>query len=134
MSCSLSVVAYLGSKQNASILNGSQGSWARMLGESLEMLHMDFLSLMRSLSRFLMFGTNKRWYKRHIQCMGESLCGGSLTFGVATWVIVARMCFRFVIFAKVISFYMAYFRDETSQIPRCVYGYFCERMGNCCCL
>ena len=71
VSCSLSVVAYLGSKENASILNGSQGSWARMLGESLEMLHMDFLSLMRSLSTFLMFGTNKRWYKRHIQCMGE---------------------------------------------------------------
>ena len=57
VSCLLSVVAYLGNRENASILNISQGSWEKMLGESLGMLHMDFVSLMRSLSNFLMSET-----------------------------------------------------------------------------
>ena len=59
MSYLLCVVAYLGSRENASMLNASQGSWARMLGESLGMLLMDFVSLMRSLSSFLMSMTKK---------------------------------------------------------------------------
>ena len=59
MSCSLSVTTYLGSKENVSISNVLWGSWARMLVESLVMLHMDFVTLMRSFSSFLMFGTQK---------------------------------------------------------------------------
>ena len=35
-------------------------------------------------------------------------------------------------FAKVISFCMAHFRDGTSHISRYVYGLFWERMGSCC--
>ena len=60
MSCSLSVVIYLGSKNNASMLNVPHDSWARMLGECLGMLHMNFVSLMRSLSSFSMFGTKQK--------------------------------------------------------------------------
>ena len=35
VSCLLSVVPYLGSKENALMPNVSHGSWVRMLGESL---------------------------------------------------------------------------------------------------
>lgn len=44
VSCSISVVAYLGGRENASKLNILWGRWARMLGESLGMLHMNFVS------------------------------------------------------------------------------------------
>ena len=72
MSCSLSVVAHLGSGENVSMLNVSQGSRARILKESLEMLHVDFVSLMRSLSSFLICGTKtKGRHSRHMQCPGE---------------------------------------------------------------
>ena len=60
VNCSLSVVAYLGSRENASMPNISQDSQARMSRESLGMLHMDFVELMRSLSNFLMSGTTKK--------------------------------------------------------------------------
>ena len=56
MGSSLSVVAYIGSWENASMPNVSWGSWTRMLGESLAMLHIDFVSLMRRISSFLMSG------------------------------------------------------------------------------
>ena len=39
-----------------------------------------------------------------------------------------------LIFARVISFFMTQFRDETSCISRHMYGSFCKRMGSCCCL
>jgi hypothetical protein len=42
VSCSLNIVAYLGRKENSSMPNVLWGSWARMLGESLGMLHVDF--------------------------------------------------------------------------------------------
>ena len=42
VSCSLNVVAYLGRKENVSMPNVLWGSWARMLGESLGMFHVDF--------------------------------------------------------------------------------------------
>ena len=65
MSYLLSVMAYL---ENTSMLNVSQGGLARMLRESLGMLHMDFVSLIKSLSSFLMFGTgNRATYRRHIR-------------------------------------------------------------------
>ena len=66
MSYLLSVMAYL---ENTSMLNVSQGGLARMLRESLGMLHiMDFVSLIKSLSNFLMFGTgNRAAYRRHIR-------------------------------------------------------------------
>ena len=53
------LVPYLGSRENASMLNVSRGSWARMWRELLGMLHMDFVSLMRRLFHFLMFETKK---------------------------------------------------------------------------
>ena len=59
MGSSLSVVAYIGSWENASMPNVSWGSWTRMLGESLGMLHINFVSLMRRISSFLM-----SWIKR----------------------------------------------------------------------
>ena len=40
----------------------------------------------------------------------------------------------FLMFAIVISFFMAHYRDGTSDISRYVYGLFRERMRNCCCL
>ena len=49
VSCLLSVVTYLGSKEDTSMMNVSWGSWARMLGESLVLSHMGLESLMRSL-------------------------------------------------------------------------------------
>ena len=39
MNCLLNVVAYLGSRENASMPNVLQGSWARILGVSLGILH-----------------------------------------------------------------------------------------------
>ena len=45
MSCSPTVVAYLGSRENASMLNISRASWARMLVEYLGKLHMNLMSL-----------------------------------------------------------------------------------------
>ena len=48
MSCSLSVVAYLGRRENISILNVSMGSCVKMLGESMGMLQMDHVSLIKS--------------------------------------------------------------------------------------
>ena len=59
--CSLSVVAYIGSWENASMPNVSRGGWTRMLGESLGMLHIiDFVSLMRRISNFLMSGLKRK--------------------------------------------------------------------------
>ena len=46
----------------------------------------------------------------------------------------SKAMLRFLIFAIVISFCMAHFRDETSRILRYVYGLFYKRMGSCCCL
>ena len=63
MICSLSVVTYLGSRENASMPIILWGRWARMLKESLGMLHMDFVSLMRSSSGFLMSRTKKGRHK-----------------------------------------------------------------------
>ena len=45
-------VAYLGTRENVSL-----GRWVRMSGESLGMLHIEFVSLMRSLSNFMVSGT-----------------------------------------------------------------------------
>lgn len=59
VTCSLSVVAYLGRRENISILNVSMGSCVKMLGESMGMLQMDNVSLIRSLSSFLILGTEK---------------------------------------------------------------------------
>ena len=59
MCCSLSVVAYLGSRENASLLNVLEGRPARMLGGSLGMLHVDFVSLVKSLSSFLISRTKE---------------------------------------------------------------------------
>ena len=53
MSCSSSVVAYFGSRENASMWNVFRGSWVRML-------HVDFVSLMRSLFNVMVFGIEKR--------------------------------------------------------------------------
>lgn len=57
MSCSLSVVVCLGSRENASNPNASRGRCVKMLGESIGMLQMDLVILMRGLCSFLMPGT-----------------------------------------------------------------------------
>ena len=59
MSYSLSVVAYLGNREDASMPKVLWGSLGRMLEESLGMLHVDFMSLIRRLSNFLMFRIEK---------------------------------------------------------------------------
>ena len=67
MSCTLSVVAYLGSRENASMPNVLWGRWARMLRESLGMLHIDLVSLM-SLSNFLLSMTETKCNIKGIFC------------------------------------------------------------------
>lgn len=47
---SLNVVAYHGRRENASILNESLGNCVMMLRVLCVRLHMDFVSMMRSLS------------------------------------------------------------------------------------
>lgn len=51
------MVAYFRREENATILIVSWGSWARKLGESLEILYIDFVSLIVILSSFSTFGT-----------------------------------------------------------------------------
>jgi hypothetical protein len=64
------VVVYLGRRENASIPNLSLGSWVKILGESLGMLRMIYVSLMSSLSNFWMLGTKKGRHRRHILWLG----------------------------------------------------------------
>lgn len=52
MNCSPSVVANLGSRENASISDASRGNCVKMLGESSRILWMDLVDLMRGLSTF----------------------------------------------------------------------------------
>ena len=52
MNCSLSVVTYLGSRENASISDASRGNCVKMLGESSGTLQMGLVDLMRGLSTF----------------------------------------------------------------------------------
>lgn len=59
MSCSISMVAYIGRRENVSILKVSYGSYVKMLHESSGTLHLVFVALTRSLSNFLTSRTRK---------------------------------------------------------------------------
>ena len=59
VSCSLSVVAYMGRRLNVSILNVSRGSYIKMLGLSTGILQMVFCESNEQFVWFLMLGTKK---------------------------------------------------------------------------
>ena len=77
------------------MLNVSWGSWARMLGESLGMLHMGFESLMRSLFSFMMSGTKRSDIKGIFDARANDCIEDRVSFVVAMQVIVVRPRFVF---------------------------------------
>lgn len=123
VSCSLSVMIYLGSRENALMPIGFWGSWARSK-ESLGMLHMNFVSLIRTLSNFLMFGT-KQWstYKTYLMSR-RIIVFRIFTFCCSDADNSNRAVLYFLFFVIVISLCMAHFRDRTSRIPSYVYSLF----------
>ena len=79
-----------------------------------------------------MFGIEKRVVYKAYSMAGRMIVLRIFVFCCSDASLCSEVVVYYLVFAKVIPFCMAHFRDGTNCIPRDMCGSFCERTRNCC--